>query len=101
MEARRRSTAKPKTHIRKDDPNPESSVGGLRRTLCGPLHPARAIGQRQSVVPEMPPVPQEGPLTRVAPFPTSQTAERLRALLRAVFQVAERAAPPIQPPPPR
>ena len=28
------------------------------------LRPARATGQRQSVVPEMPPVPQEGPLTR-------------------------------------
>ena len=27
--------AKPKTHIRKDDQNPENSVGGLRRTLCG------------------------------------------------------------------
>ena len=27
--------AKPKTHIRKDDQRPESSVGGLRRTLCG------------------------------------------------------------------
>ena len=57
--------AKPKTHIRKDD----SKTGKFRR---GPpadavraLHPARATGQRQSVVPEMPPVPQEGPLTRV------------------------------------
>ena len=28
------------------------------------LHSARATEQRQSVVPEMPPVPQEGPLTR-------------------------------------
>ena len=56
--------AKPKTHIRKDDSNPENSVGGLRRTLCGLFIPLEQLGQRQSVVPEMPPVPQEGPLTR-------------------------------------
>ena len=34
--------AKPKTHTRKDDTNPENSVGGLRRTLCGLFVSARA-----------------------------------------------------------
>ena len=56
--------AKPKTHIRKDDQNPENSVGGLRRTLCGLFIPREQLDKRQSVVPEMPPVPQKGPLTR-------------------------------------
>ena len=42
-EARRRSMAKPKTHIRKDDRNPESSVGGLRRTLCGLFIPLEQL----------------------------------------------------------
>ena len=56
--------AKPKTHIRKDDQNPENSVGGLRRTLCGLFIPREQLDNAKSVVPEMPPVPQEGPLTR-------------------------------------
>ena len=43
MEERRRSMAKPKTHIRKDDRNPESSVGGLRRTLCGLFIPLEQL----------------------------------------------------------
>ena len=35
--------AKPKTHIRKDDQKPESSVGGLRRTLCGLFIPREQL----------------------------------------------------------
>ena len=35
--------AKPKTHIRKDDSNPENSVGGLRRTLCGLFVPREQL----------------------------------------------------------
>ena len=47
------------------------------------LHPARATGQRQSVVPEMPPVPQEGPLTRpgatnAGSYPRANTYTPLR-----------------------
>ena len=57
-------------HGKAENPHPKGrpKPGKFRR---GPpadavraLHPARATGQRQSVVPEMPPVPQEGPLTR-------------------------------------
>ena len=43
MEERRRSMAKPKTHIRKDDSKPENSVGGLRRTLCGLFIPLEQL----------------------------------------------------------
>ena len=92
-------------HGKAENPHPKGRLktGKFRRwppaDAVRALHPARATGQRQSVVPEMPPVPQEGPLTRVqerrtravAPFPTSQTAERLRALLRAVFGVIHRS----------
>ena len=35
--------AKPKTHILKDDSNPENSVGGLRRTLCGLFVPREQL----------------------------------------------------------
>ena len=57
-------------HGKAENPHPKGrpKPGKFRR---GPpadavraLHPARATGQRQSVVPEMPPVPQKGPLTR-------------------------------------
>ena len=57
-------------HGKAENPHPKGrpKTGKFRR---GPpadavraLHPARATGQRQSVVPEMPPVPQKGPLTR-------------------------------------
>ena len=57
-------------HGKAENPHPKGrpKPGKFRR---GPpadamraLHPARPTGQRQSVVPEMPPVPQEGPLTR-------------------------------------
>ena len=79
-------------HGKAENPHPKGrpKPGKFRR---GPpadavraLHPARATGQRQSVVPEMPPVPQEGPLTRPGATNAGRgTAERLRALLRAAF----------------
>ena len=48
----------------KGRPKPGKFRRGPLADAVRALHPARATGQRQSVVPEMPPVPQEGPLTR-------------------------------------
>ena len=48
----------------KGRPKPGKFRRGPPADAVRALRPARATGQRQSVVPEMPPVPQEGPLTR-------------------------------------